>query len=517
MAEKMFIHIAKKASFTSELQTKYNASKSIVFIQDSQEIWNRGTFYAIPETYKSKITSLESAVEALESAYGFNTISDGKNTAQAQEGATTIKFTGTGGTTVTVGTGGVTINTKDYTEDIADAKKAGTDAADALGTYKTSNDAAVKAAQGDATKALSDAANAKTQADKGVEDAAAALAEAQKKVASITSGSNAIGVTTGTAPAVSLKVASTQGENVTVTQETDGLKVAVDLSDYAKSEDIPSIPVTGVVSTDKVLSMSGTEVMATLDLKYENNRISLKGKSGAEIAGFDASAFVKDSFLSDVDYDHDTQDLTFTFNTEDNGAEEITVNLGELVDTYTGANLNLSSSYADRDSYTAANIKASASLDVVVSELKAGVAKAIADAASAIASAGVTKFAEQTGEITIDTATSGADGHVQFTMSGKKLTGKVDGIGTAAYKAVGDFATSAQGDKADSALQSISKGTDGSYVTTTVSAKGSGTTQSVGVAVTVQAVETATSSAKGLAEASDVKTYVDSLWVWEEL
>ena len=72
-----------------------------------------------------------------------------------------------------------------------------------------------------------------------------------------------------------------------------------------------------------------------------------------------------------------------------------------------------------------------------------------------------------------------------------------------------DFATAAQGAKADSALQSIAKGTDGSYVTTSVSTK-ENNSQSVGVAVTIQGVATAGSSAMGLAEASDVKAYVDN-------
>ena len=60
---------------------------------------------------------------------------------------------------------------------------------------------------------------------------------------------------------------------------------------------------------------------------------------------------------------------------------------------------------------------------------------------------------------------------------------------------------------AETALQTISKGTDGTYVTTTVSDKGSGTTQTVGVAVTVADLSAET---KGLAEATDVKQYVDT-------
>ena len=79
-----------------------------------------------------------------------------------------------------------------------------------------------------------------------------------------------------------------------------------------------------------------------------------------------------------------------------------------------------------------------------------------------------------------------------------------------------NYATATQGEKADTALQSITKGTDGSYVTTTVGAK-SGNSQSIATKVTVQAISTASSTAKGLAEASDVKTYVDALFDWEEL
>lgn len=60
----MFVHVAKKSTFTSELQEQY--TNSIVFIKDAQEIYTHGTFYAIPDSYKGKITSLESAVAALQ-------------------------------------------------------------------------------------------------------------------------------------------------------------------------------------------------------------------------------------------------------------------------------------------------------------------------------------------------------------------------------------------------------------------------------------------------------------------
>ena len=71
-------------------------------------------------------------------------------------------------------------------------------------------------------------------------------------------------------------------------------------------------------------------------------------------------------------------------------------------------------------------------------------------------------------------------------------------------KKVSDKVTTLEG----SALQEITKGTDGSYVTTTIGAKTEDKKQSVGVAVTVQKVSGATADHKGLAEAFDVKTYV---------
>jgi hypothetical protein len=69
------------------------------------------------------------------------------------------------------------------------------------------------------------------------------------------------------------------------------------------------------------------------------------------------------------------------------------------------------------------------------------------------------------------------------------------------------FATSEQGEKADTALQSIAKGTDGDYITTTIGAK-AGNSQTVSSSLTIQALSDAGTSAKGLAEASDVKEYI---------
>ena len=70
----------------------------------------------------------------------------------------------------------------------------------------------------------------------------------------------------------------------------------------------------------------------------------------------------------------------------------------------------------------------------------------------------------------------------------------------------GVFASAAQGAKADTALQTIENGTDGDYVDLVISAKGEGETkQTLTVSLTIQAVETASETSKGLAEAKAIE------------
>lgn len=112
----MFVHVAKKSTFTSGLQEQY--TNSIVFIKDSQEIYTHGTFYAIPDSYKGKITSLESAVAALQAAKAFSKVSDGTNVAESPSHDGTLKFNKGSNVNITVGTDGVTISAADtkYTQ-----------------------------------------------------------------------------------------------------------------------------------------------------------------------------------------------------------------------------------------------------------------------------------------------------------------------------------------------------------------------------------------------------------------
>lgn len=136
------------------------------------------------------------------------------------------------------------------------------------------------------------------------------------------------------------------------------------------------------------------------------------------------------------------------------------------------------------------------------SDLQAAI-EAMDDRITSAAASGVQSFGGQTGAITVDTANT-TNGQVKFSMSSKQLKGTVNGLKSAAYTESSAYATSAQGTKADSAIQVVNGTADTTYIATSKS----GTT--VTVTSILQAVASASSSAKGLAEASDVKAYVDS-------
>ena len=172
------------------------------------------------------------------------------------------------------------------------------------------------------------------------------------------------------------------------------------------------------------------------------------------------------------------------------------------------------------------------------------------------AAGGVLSFGGQSGDITLATAGTG-NGDVNLKMTGKALSASIVGLGSAAftessaYDATGaaaavlgkstdkstektvygaialanekatpglvdekitaagnNYATAAQGTKADNALQSVSASGD-DYITASAGAKANNS-QTITVSTNVQAVSSASASAKGLAEASDVKNYVDN-------
>ena len=473
--EKMFVHIARRESFSDELKAKY--VNSIVFIKDSGEIFTHGQFYGLSIGWQKRITDAENeitalreATKALQAINAFTAISDGTHTAQATPTAKTINFKASGKASVSVGNDGVTISAS------------GTTLAKGTHNGETSVDGTSKAIVEGLNTAAYHPEDYFYTAEQGKTVAAAAKDAkdtAESKVASVTATAGSAIEVTGTAndPTVGLKL-DISG-NVQLTQSASGLKASVIM---------PKPAVTGVVTNDKVLGLNGTKLSSTLNLKYDSTakKIQLLGINNAKIAEIDATDFIKDGMVNKVEFDPETKILTITFNT-DSGKQDITVDLSSLVDTYTAGNgITIAENVISVKRDT--NSEGFLSVDTAGVKLS-GVQDAINTAKDAVIG------------YDTDTATSN-------TVRGAKKY--ADSLAT-------NYATAVQGRKADTALQSITKGTDGSsYVTTIVGAK-SNNTQSIATKVTVQAISTASSTAKGLAEASDVKTYVDALFDWEEL
>lgn len=174
---KKFVYIAKKATFTAELQTTY--AKSIVFIEDTQELFTHGKYFGLPVEWQNKITNLQTAQQALKY---FSKVSDGTNVAAAQGAEGTIKFGGTNGASVEVNENGVSIDAPAIAEGTENGKIKVTTKAGAVevpvhglgsAAFTPSTDY-YSAAQGAAAKAAADAAQKAADAAQGDIDAHAA-------------------------------------------------------------------------------------------------------------------------------------------------------------------------------------------------------------------------------------------------------------------------------------------------------------------------------------------------------
>lgn len=102
--------------------------------------------------------------------------------------------------------------------------------------------------------------------------------------------------------------------------------------------------VLGVAADDKILTLGADKLItAAVSMSYdeENKAIKLYGKDNAELGSVDATPFIKDGMLHDVDYDPDTNKLIFTWNT-DEGEKTDEVILSDIIEAYTaGAGLEL--------------------------------------------------------------------------------------------------------------------------------------------------------------------------------
>lgn len=139
--------------------------------------------------------------------------------------------------------------------------------------------------------------------------------------------------------------------------------------------------------------------------------------------------------------------------------------------------------------------------------------KAMDSRITSVAASGVQSFGGQTGAITVDTANT-TNGQVKFSMSSKQLKGTVNGLKSAAYTESSAYATSAQGTKADSALQQANIATGSANGT--ISVKGTdvpvkGLNSAAYVATS--AFDTAGAATTAL---NSAKAYANSLMTWVE-
>lgn len=94
---------------------------------------------------------------------------------------------------------------------------------------------------------------------------------------------------------------------------------------------------------EKILKLEGTEFSTVAALKYveaadeEPAKIQLLGIDNAVVSEIDATPFIRDGMLSNVEYDAETNTLTFTWNTAA-GEMSDTVVLSDIIEPYTAGN-----------------------------------------------------------------------------------------------------------------------------------------------------------------------------------
>lgn len=348
------------------------------------------------------------------------------------------------------------------------------------------------------------------------------------KVKSVAGTNTVVATTTEHAVSVSLKT-SDKG-NVKFTQDTDGLSANVT---------IPAATVTGVKEGDKVLALDGTELTSTISLSVDTaagedgkKYIRLKGINGADLGKIDTADFVKDGMLQNAVYSTDTHKITLTFNT-DAGKKDIELDLKDLVNVYKAGNglaLAPDGTFSINTDITATKESVDAvagrvttlegkvgSAAVEGGAAATGLFKAVADEAQtarAAEKANADAIATLNGDVNV---TGSVDKKIKDALDKGAVTLEVKdtdaylGVTSATIEGKGTVYTLASKEAkineaiktaADAVKVSVNGGT---YVTGSVDEAG----RTITLSETVQQVETSSASAKGLAEASDVKAYVD--------
>lgn len=105
----------------------------------------------------------------------------------------------------------------------------------------------------------------------------------------------------------------------------------------AINETLATLLVKNVDANDKVLNVADGILSSAISLSYANNRISLTGKNNEEIAGFDASEFIKDSVLDDVKVETKEDNekyIVFTWKTEGDETKTDEIKVSDFAKLY---------------------------------------------------------------------------------------------------------------------------------------------------------------------------------------
>ena len=119
----------------------------------------------------------------------------------------------------------------------------------------------------------------------------------------------------------------------------DGVKDRLDALEAKEDKDTTY----SVKENEKILKLEGTEFSTVASLKYveatetAGAKIQLLGIDDALVSEIDATPFIKDGMLHDVDYDPETNKLIFTWNT-DEGEKTDEVILSDIIEPYTAGN-----------------------------------------------------------------------------------------------------------------------------------------------------------------------------------
>ncbi len=291
-----------------------------------------------------------------------------------------------------------------------------------------------------------------------------------------------------------------------------------------------------IASGEKIISKSaGNELSTTLTMVVEKqgeegnqtDYIVLKGINGVEITKVDASDFLKDGMLSDAvlvttaesGVDVAVPYIKLSFNT-DAGKQDIRFSVSSLVDTYTSGDTNT----LTVSNYTITPVTAAVAENGTALTTGGQVYTAIAATRGQDIQTITGETATTQGNYINVKVTSTKDANDDYTLSTTSnvtthtvsdATSNSDGLATA--KDVKDYVDGQVGTAVQSVGGSTTENnksvTQSNYATVKVSAttnNANNVTLDSAVGLTIQGVSTASANAMGLAEASDVKSYVDA-------